>query len=243
MVIPARFASSRFPGKILARETGKFLIQHVYEQASKARLVREVIIAADDDRTLAAAKSFGAAVVMTDPNLPSGTDRVAAAVRDRQVDLVVNVQGDEPLMNPQAIDQLVELMSDPKTPMATLATPFQSREEINNPNCVKVITNKDGLAIYFSRSVIPYPRDGFDSIPADFPHLLHMGIYAYRKDFLLKLTTLPPAPLEQIEKLEQLRVLWNGYNIKVGVTPFRTSGIDTPEQYKQFVEEYSRTKK
>jgi 3-deoxy-manno-octulosonate cytidylyltransferase (CMP-KDO synthetase) len=242
-VIPARFASSRFPGKILARETGKFLIQHVYEQACKATSVVKVIIAADDERTVAAAKSFGAYVVMTDPNLPSGTDRVAAAVRELDVDLVVNVQGDEPLMNPNAIDQLVELMGDGITPMATLATPFQSREEINNPNCVKVIADKDGLAIYFSRSVIPYPREGFDSVPADFPHLLHLGIYAYRKDFLLKLTTLPPAPLEQIEKLEQLRVLWNGYNIKVGVTPYRTTGIDTPEQYKQFVEEYSRMKK
>lgn len=241
-VIPARFASSRFPGKILARETGKFLIQHVYEQACKAKLVREVIIAADDERTMDAARSFGAGAVMTDPDLPSGTDRVAAVVRDLDVDLVVNVQGDEPLMNPQAIDQLVELMADGKTPMATLATPFESREDVVNPNCVKVILNKDGYAMYFSRSVIPFPREGFEALPVGFEHLLHLGIYAYRKDFLLKLTTLPPAPLEQIEKLEQLRVLWNGYLIKVGVTPYRTNGIDTPEQYKQFVDDFLKVK-
>lgn len=243
VVIPARFASSRFPGKILARETGKFLIQHVFEQARKAQSVREVLIAADDPRTIEAAQSFGARAVMTDPDLPSGTDRVAAAVRDIEVDLVVNVQGDEPTMNPRAIDQLVELMADGKTPMATLATPFRSREETANPNCVKVILNKDGYAMYFSRSVIPYPREGYEAMPAGVEHLLHLGIYAYRKEFLLKLTTLPPATPEQIEKLEQLRVLWNGYNIKVGVTPYRTSGIDTPEQYKLFVEEYFKNNK
>lgn len=237
MVIPARYASSRFPGKILANETGKFLIQHVYEQACKAKLASEVIIAADDERTLAAAKSFGAKAVMTDPDLPSGTDRVAAVVKNMDISLVVNVQGDEPRMHPESIDQLIELMVDGLTPMATLATPMKSREEVENPNCVKVIVDKEGYAIYFSRSVIPFLRDGFPSQQSDLPHLLHLGIYAYRKDFLLTLTSLPTAPLENFEKLEQLRVLWNGYKIKVGITPYRTQGIDTPEQYRVFVNE------
>jgi 3-deoxy-manno-octulosonate cytidylyltransferase (CMP-KDO synthetase) len=243
VVIPARYASSRFPGKILANETGKYLIQHVYEQACKAKLASEVIIAADDERTLAAAESFGAKVVMTDPNLPSGTDRVAAVVKNRDVSLVVNVQGDEPRMHPESIDQLIELMADGQTPMATLATPMKSREEVENPNCVKVIVDKEGFAIYFSRSVIPFLRDGFPTQPSELPHLLHLGIYAYRKDFLLTLTSLPTAPIENLEKLEQLRVLWNGYKIKVGVTPFRTQGIDTPEQYRVFVNEILHKKK
>ncbi|MFA5865575.1 MAG: 3-deoxy-manno-octulosonate cytidylyltransferase [Phycisphaerae bacterium] len=238
VVIPARYASSRFPGKILARATGKFLIEHVYEQAKKARLVRDVIIAADDARTMKAAETFGAKTIMTDPDLPSGTDRVAAAIKDMDVDIVINVQGDEPTMHPDAIDQLVELMIDRTTPMATLATPFKSNKEIANPNYVKVLLNKNHFAMYFSRSIIPYPRDGFASLPAGFTHLLHLGIYAYQKDFLLQLTNLPPAPIEQIEKLEQLRVLWNGYNIKVGITPYRTNGIDTPEQYQEFVTQY-----
>jgi 3-deoxy-manno-octulosonate cytidylyltransferase (CMP-KDO synthetase) len=240
VVIPARYASSRFPGKILARETGKYLIQHVYEQACKAKFVREVIIAADDERTVAAAESFGARAVMTDPCLPSGTDRVAAVVKDLDVDIVVNVQGDEPRMRPESIDQLIELMADGSTPMATLATPLESREEIENPNCVKVVRDKDGNALYFSRSVVPFPRDGFSAVPEGFPHLLHLGIYAYRKDFLLKLTSLEPAPIEKIEMLEQLRVLWNGYKIKVGETPYRTQGIDTPEQYAVFVKEMGK---
>jgi 3-deoxy-manno-octulosonate cytidylyltransferase (CMP-KDO synthetase) len=140
-------------------------------------------------------------------------------------------------MRPEAIDQLVDLMAD-GTPMATLATPLESQEEIANPNCVKVVLSKTGDAIYFSRSIIPFPRDGFKAVPADFPHLLHLGIYAYRKELLLKLTTLPPAPIEKIEMLEQLRALWNGYRIKVGVTPWRSQGIDTPEQYKIFVDEF-----
>jgi len=236
VVIPARLASSRFPRKILARDTGKFLIQHVYEQATKARLARQVIIAADDPLTVQACESFGAPVVLTDPALPSGTDRVAVAVKNVDCDVIVNVQGDEPRMHPESIDQLIELMAG-DVPMATLATPFRSREEVENPNCVKVILDKNNFAIYFSRSVIPFPRDGYDKIPAGFNHLLHLGIYAYRKDFLLQLTQLPQAPLEKIEMLEQLRVLWHGYNIKVGVTPHRTVGIDTPEQYKVFVDE------
>jgi 3-deoxy-manno-octulosonate cytidylyltransferase (CMP-KDO synthetase) len=238
VVIPARLASSRFPEKILARETGKYLIQHVHEQASRARLARRVIIAADDPRTMEAARSFGAPAVLTDPALSCGTDRVAAAVKDLDVDVVVNVQGDEPKMHPEAIDQLIGLMAEEKVSMATLATPFKSRKEIANPNCVKVVLNKDQFAVYFSRSIVPFPRDGFEALPGGFEHLLHLGIYAYRKEFLLTLTRLAPSPLERIEMLEQLRALWYGYNIKVGITPYRTSGIDTPEQYKVFVEEY-----
>ncbi len=238
VVIPARLASSRFPGKILARSTGKFLIQHVYEQACKAQNAREVIIAADDQRTIDAAKGFGACAILTDPLLPSGTDRVAAAVKDIDADVIVNVQGDEPKMHPEAIDQLISLMGDEKVRMATLATPFLSQEEIANPNCVKVVLNRDGNALYFSRSVIPFPRDGFAAMPQEFSFLLHLGIYAYRKDLLFELTRLAPSPIEKIEMLEQLRALWYGYNIRVGITPWRTSGIDTPEQYEVFVREY-----
>jgi 3-deoxy-manno-octulosonate cytidylyltransferase (CMP-KDO synthetase) len=240
VVIPARYASSRFPGKILANSTGKYLIQHVWEQSKKSRLAADVLIAADDPKTIEAAASFGATAIMTDPDLPSGTDRVAEVVKNLDVDVVVNVQGDEPRMAHQAIDQLIELMQDSSTQMATLATPLLERNEIENPNCVKVVLDKNNNALYFSRSVIPFPRDGYSAVPKDFQHFLHLGIYAYRKDFLLSLTKLPPSPLEKIEMLEQLRALWNGFSIKVGITPWRSSGIDTPEQYKNFVEEYKR---
>jgi 3-deoxy-manno-octulosonate cytidylyltransferase (CMP-KDO synthetase) len=239
VVIPARYASSRFPGKILARQTGKYLIQHVYEQASKAKCAGRVIIAADDPRTVEAARSFGADVVMTDPALPSGTDRVAAAVADlADAELVINVQGDEPQIHPECIDQLAGLLSSSDAPMATLATPFGRDDDLDDPNLVKVVCDRYGRALYFSRSLIPFPRDGREKLPKGFREsfLLHLGIYGYRREFLLELTQFEPAPLEEIERLEQLRVLWRGYTIQVGITPYRSRGIDTPEQYKRFVE-------
>ncbi len=241
VVIPARLASSRFPEKILADKTGKYLVQHTYEQAKQARTIKRVIIAADNEKTIKAAESFGAQAIMTDPNLPSGTDRVSAAIKDIDCDIIVNLQADEPEMPPEFIDKLVELISnDSSAPMATLASKFTSREDIENPNNVKVIIDKFGNAIYFSRSVIPYPREGFGSLPENFSYYHHFGIYAYRKEFLLKLTSLSPAPIEQIEKLEQLRVIWNGYKIKVGVMNYRVEGIDTPEEYEKFVQKHAK---
>ncbi len=244
VVIPARLASSRFPEKILAKRTGKYLFQHTYEQALQAELIDKVIVAADDERTIQAAESFGAQAIMTDPALPSGTDRVSAAVKNIDCDIIVNLQADEPQMPPEFIDKLVKLLIDnPEVPMATLASAFTSREDIENPNNVKVIIDKANNAIYFSRSIIPYPREGFETLPKGFEYYHHFGIYAYRKDFLLALTKLEPAPIEQVEKLEQLRVLWNGYKIKVAITEYRVEGIDTIEEYEKFVESYGQTEK
>lgn len=242
--IPARYSSTRFPAKVLAKDTGKFLIQHVWEKACQAKKPQRVIIAADDRMVSDAAKRFGAECVMTSPELQSGTDRVAAAVKNLDVDIVFNLQGDEPEINPEYIDVLAGLMIDnPDYPMGTLAAPFQNKEQIANPAIVKVIvtsiehrvsSNRARRAIYFSRSVIPYDRQagGVGSIDN---YLQHLGIYAYRKDFLLKITKMLPSMLEKTECLEQLRVIENGYKIIVGIVEKASSGIDTPEQYADFV--------
>ncbi len=251
--IPARYDSSRFPGKVLAKDTGKYLIQHTYEQARKARLPENVLIAADDERIVAAAEAFGAVCVLTRVDHQSGTDRIAEAVHDVPADIIVNVQGDEPNIDPAHIDQLAELLiENPDVPMATLATPLQRSEQVADPNIVKVVVSslvagrssldngnrtdsRSARAIYFSRSAIPYDRDHKGIGPAQ-QYLRHIGIYAYRKDFLLKLTTLPQSPLEKLEKLEQLRVLENGFAILVGIVADTSEGIDTPQQYAAFVE-------
>jgi len=244
IVIPARFGSVRFPGKVLARQTGKYLIQHVWEQARQAKCASRVILAVEDPRTVDAAKEFGAEAVLTDPNLPSGTDRVAAVARMLDGnELIINVQGDEPEIDPRCIDQLAELMAEGSAAMGTLGTPFMNFDEPKNPNAVKVVCDKTGSALYFSRSLIPFPRDGVETLPKDFQYFLHLGIYAYHRDFLLTFTQLPPAPLEQIEKLEQLRALWHGYRICVGITDYRSRGVDTPEEYAAFVERYAKKTK
>jgi 3-deoxy-manno-octulosonate cytidylyltransferase (CMP-KDO synthetase) len=240
--IPARYESSRFPGKVLARDTGKYLVQHTYEQACRAKHPAEVIIAADDTRVQQAAKEFGARCVLTSADHQSGTDRIAEAVTDIEADIVVNLQGDEPEIDPSHIDQVAEILIEgqqaegrrQKASMATLGAPLASPEQIANPNIVKVITDLAGRAIYFSRSVIPYDRDA-QGIGAPGQHLRHIGMYAYCRDFLLKITTLPQSPLEKLEKLEQLRVLENGYSILVGRIEHACDGIDTPEQYAEFV--------
>ena len=238
--IPARYDSTRFPGKILVRETGKYLVQHTYEQACKARLPEEVLIAADDERIVAAAKTFGATCVLTRVDHQSGTDRIAEAVSGVDADIVINVQGDEPEIDPGHIDQLAELLADnPDMPMATLATPLRRAEQVADPNIVKAIVDQRGRAIYFSRCPIPYDREKAGIGPAQ-QYLRHIGIYAYRKDFLLTLTTLPQTPLEMLEKLEQLRAVENGYAIGVGIVTDMSEGIDTPEQYAAFVQRYSR---
>ncbi len=239
VVIPARYASVRFPGKVLANRSGKYLIQHVYEQAEKARSVAKVIVAAEDPRTIDAIESFGGNVAMTDSELPNGTCRCAAVAEGLSADdIIVNVQGDEPEIDPGCIDQVAELLLESDAAMATLGTPFGADDDPADPNCVKVIFNKFNDAIYFSRALIPFPRDGIKSLPGDFSYLLHLGIYAYRRDFLLEYASLPASPLEEIEKLEQLRAIWHGHRIKVGVTSHRSIGVDTPEEYKAFVDRH-----
>ena len=247
--IPARYGSTRFPGKVLAKDTGKFLIQHTYERALAAKLPEKVIIAADDERIVAAAESFGAECILTSPDCPSGTDRIAEAVADINVDINVNLQADEPEIDPANIDKVAQLLIETKNSklktqnyygMATLAADFQNAQQIADPNIVKVIADCNNRAIYFSRAPIPYDREksGIGDIKQ---YLRHLGIYAYRKEFLLKITALPQTPLEKIEKLEQLRALENGFSILVGKVKHTCNGIDTPDQYAEFVKRYKNS--
>ena len=237
-VIPARFASTRLPGKPLKADTGKTLIQHVVEAAGRSGRIDRVIVATDDDRIASAVRSFGGEAVMTREDHPSGTDRVAeVAAALPEARIVVNLQGDEPEISAEALDLVVELLeADPGAPMATLATPIRDAATFADPSCVKVVRAGSGRALYFSRSPIPLHRDGPPA--ADPLGLLHLGLYAYRRDFLLKLATLPPSPLETSEKLEQLRVLEAGYPIAVGIVEEPSVGIDTPEDYRRFVERH-----
>ena len=240
-VIPARFASTRFPAKPLARETGKYLIQHVFERVRLTRSIDRVIVATDDDRVADAARSFGGDVAMTSPDHTSGTDRIAEVARGlapAESELILNVQGDEPEIDPADLDRLVgRMQADREAPMGTLACPFPRDDSPSNPNCVKVVVNQRARALYFSRSVIPYDRDaGGTSTLATY--LLHLGVYAYRREFLLKFASMPPTPLERLEKLEQLRALENGFAIAVEQVERASVGIDTPEQYARFVARY-----
>ncbi|MCK4999540.1 MAG: 3-deoxy-manno-octulosonate cytidylyltransferase [Anaerohalosphaera sp.] len=235
VVIPARYDSSRFPGKVLANETGKFLVEHTYERALCAKSVRQVIIATDSDKVMAACETFGAKCVMTSVDHQSGTDRIAEAVAGLDVDIVVNLQADEPEIDSGCIDMLVGLLVDnPDADVATLVAGFDDAGDVSNPNIVKVVCDNSGMAIYFSRSVIPYDRDN-GGVGDVSEYLRHLGIYAYRKDFLLKYTQLAQSRLEKLEKLEQLRVIENGYNIITGKVAHAWAGIDTAEQYGQFV--------
>jgi 3-deoxy-manno-octulosonate cytidylyltransferase (CMP-KDO synthetase) len=237
IVIPARFASTRLPGKPLLRQTGKYLIQHVYERACRATLASAVVVATDDPRILAAVQSFGGHGVLTRRDHPSGTDRVAEVAEAFDADVIVNLQGDEPLIDPASLDLLIGLMRDnPDADMATLAAPIASAEQYHSPHCVKVVCNALGRALYFSRSPIPHVRDAqpdFAARPTRF--LLHVGLYAYRKPFLLSLAELPPEPVEQLEKLEQLRALAQGCEMPVGLIEQPTLGVDTYEDYQRFV--------
>jgi 3-deoxy-manno-octulosonate cytidylyltransferase (CMP-KDO synthetase) len=242
IVIPSRYASKRLPGKALLRQTGKYLVEHVYERACRAKLSRQVIVATDDPRIVAAVESFGGRVVLTRRDHPSGSDRVAEVARQLDCDVVINLQGDEPLVDPQSLDALAQiLLRDPNAEMATLAVPMDTVEQWQDPNCVKVVCDSRGRALYFSRAAIPYVRDGRPNLSLEPSHFLqHLGIYAYRREFLLQLTSLPPHPLEQLEKLEQLRVLAQGYPISVGVVHHTAIGVDTYEDYQRFVETYQR---
>ncbi len=242
IIIPARYASSRLPGKPLLKETGKFLIQHVYEQACQTQ-AHEVIVATDDQRIFDAVAGFGGRAVMTRGDHASGTDRVAEVARKLEADVIVNLQGDEPLIDPADLDLLPDLLKqDPAADVATLAARITSVDQWNDPNCVKVVCDSCGRALYFSRSPIPFVRDGRPDFLRQPPQFLqHLGLYAYKRSFLLKLATLPPEPLEELEKLEQLRVLAIGRCIHVGIVKHAARGVDTPADYQRFVATYQKT--
>ena len=222
-VIPARYGAQRFPGKPLALIAGRPLIQRVYDQAQQATRLDRVVVATDDERIADVVREFGGEVVLTSPTCPSGTDRAAEVARQCDCDVIVNIQGDEPLMQPAMIDQLVDGLA--VHAMATLACRIETPVTLANPNVVKVVFAGNGNALYFSRHPIPFVRDA--GVTAT--HYKHLGIYAYRRDCLLRFVQLPQSVLEQTEKLEQLRALENGIAIKVLVTPFDSVGVDTPE--------------
>lgn len=229
-IIPARYASTRFPGKPLALLGGKPVIQHVYEKV--AAVLEAAYVATDDERIYDVVKSFGGQVVMTRTNHKSGTDRIEEAIEKigGEWDVVVNVQGDEPFVAKSQLDTICHCFDDPTTQIATLGKPFESMEAVQNPNSPKIVVDNMGFAMYFSRSVIPYVRGKEKSSwLTHYPFLKHLGIYAYRKDVLRQVTQLPQSSLEIAESLEQLRWLQNGFKIKVGTTDVETVGIDTPQ--------------
>ncbi|MEQ1884404.1 MAG: 3-deoxy-manno-octulosonate cytidylyltransferase [Bryobacteraceae bacterium] len=229
-VIPARYASSRFPGKALVSIGGKSMLQHVWERASQARYLTSVVIATDDERIRDAAENFRGRVMMTRSDHPSGTDRVAEVASASTCDIVVNIQGDEPMIDPGAIDAaILGMLDDDNSVMGTLKKRIEREHEINDPNVVKVVTNHAGNALYFSRSPIPFPRDG----EKDIAYFKHVGLYVYRRDFLLSYPDLPVGPLEQAEKLEQLRALENGFPIRVVETEYESLGVDTPADWER----------
>ena len=236
IIIPARFGSTRLPGKPLLRETGKFLIQHVYERAHQSQLADSVVVATDDARILQAVESFGGHVVLTSPNHRTGTDRVAEVAQQLSAEIVLNVQGDEPLVDPQSLDLLIDtLRQNPLASMATLAVPIRSAEQWRDPNCVKVVCDEHGQALYFSRSPIPYQREGeLDFSTATF--LQHLGLYGYRREVLLELARWPVDEIEAMEQLEQLRALRRGAPIQLKIVQENGFGIDTPDDYRRFVQ-------
>ncbi len=228
-VVPARYASSRFPGKPLALLGGKPVIEHVYEQVS--RVVPETWVATDDERIKDAVETFGGKVVMTRRDHQSGTDRIEEAIEKigSDADIIINIQGDEPFVQASQIRTVCQLFEDTETQIATLGKPFDTMEAVDNPNSPKIVTDVRGFALYFSRSVIPFVRGKVhDEWLEHFPYLKHLGIYAYRREVLREITRLPQSPLELAESLEQLRWLQQGYRIKVGLTHVETIGIDTP---------------
>jgi 3-deoxy-manno-octulosonate cytidylyltransferase (CMP-KDO synthetase) len=243
-VIPARFSSSRFPGKVLAQISGRSMLQHVYERASQARYLASTIIATDDERVYHVAKSFGARVRMTRTDHATGTDRVAEVASSETAEIVVNIQGDEPLIDPDAIDAAVlPLVHDPAIVMGTLKKRIEDPAEIADPNVVKVVTDLAGDAIYFSRCPIPYQRDG-GAPPGQGlrgPWYKHIGLYVYGREFLLGYSSMPVGPLETAERLEQLRALENGHRIRVVETEYESLGVDTPADLDKVSRLFDRT--
>ncbi len=234
-VIPSRFGAQRFPGKPLALIAGVPMIVRVIRQAQKAKCLSEVWVATDDKRIAEVVEQSGAVAVMTPASLKSGTDRIAYAVKGKKVDIVVNIQGDEPVMAPQAIDAAVEvLQADPKVLMSTVVIPIQNKTDWLNPNVVKAVLAKNGDVLYFSRAPIPFPREG--GVPKAYKH---MGLYGYRPQWLQTMAQLRPAPLELTEKLEQLRAMENGVVIRAAVRKVESIAVDVPADVKQ-VERYLR---
>lgn len=239
-IIPARYASTRFPGKPLALLSGKPIIQHVYEQVNQ--VIKDVWVATDDQRIFETVNTFGGKAVMTRKDHKSGTDRIEEAAEkiQTQADIIINVQGDEPFIQPSQIETLCELFKHPQTQIATLGKPFEDIEAVKNTNSPKIVTNYQGFALYFSRSVIPFVRGIEENEWLEhFPYLKHLGIYAYRREILKEITKLPMSSLEKAESLEQLRWLQNGYHIRVGITNVETIGIDTPKDLER-AEAYSK---
>ena len=227
-IIPARYHSTRFEGKVLADLCGKPVIQHVYENAKKARILDDLVVACDDERILKVVEQFGGKVTLTAKGHETGTDRLSEVVQPLEVKVVANIQADEPFVRPEMLHHLVSaLLEDKKAVMATLMVRIHNSEEIRNPNVVKVVTDKHGYALYFSRTPIPYYRD--EKAQQRQAYFKHLGFYSYTKDFLFTFRNLPSSKLEKAEKLEQLRVLEHGYKIRVIETPFNTIGIDTPQ--------------
>ncbi len=241
-IIPARYASTRFPGKPLAVLAGKTVIRRVYEQVSS--ILDDVYVATDDDRIYHAVEQFGGRAVMTRTDHKSGTDRIEEAVEKIgcQADVIINVQGDEPFVEPSQIKTLMHLFDEPDTQIGTLGKQFDSMEAVCNPNSPKIVTDRRGFALYFSRSVIPFIR-GKEQQEwlCHYPFLKHLGLYAYRREVLREVTLLPQSPLEIAESLEQLRWLENGYRIRVGLTDVETVGIDTPDDLRR-AEEFLKQK-
>jgi 3-deoxy-manno-octulosonate cytidylyltransferase (CMP-KDO synthetase) len=242
-VIPARYASTRFPGKPLTAIAGKPLIQHVVERCQAARALQEVIVATDDPRIRDVAARF-CRVEMTSPDHPSGTDRIAEVIQRNTADAAVNIQGDEPLMDPEVIDAVARALAHAE--MSTAAAPITHPGEYDNPNVVKVVVNAVDRALYFSRRTIPYVRDAASRSVAEqlaaFPFLKHLGIYGYRRETLLRLVKFPPSPLERAEKLEQLRALEQGIEIAVVRANYQAVGVDVPEDVARVEQLLSRGK-
>jgi 3-deoxy-manno-octulosonate cytidylyltransferase (CMP-KDO synthetase) len=237
-VIPARYASQRLPGKPLVDLLGKPMIQRVYEQAKRARLLDRVVVATDHQRIVGVVQAFGGDVIMTSADIKSGSDRVAAVARVIDGDIFVNVQGDEPLIAPDMIDQAVRVvLDDLKAQVGTLAKKIDSVADLQNPSIVKVVVGPDSNALYFSRSTIPFVRDEADQKKwlTHQTFLKHIGIYVFRKEFLLKYSQLPESPLERAERLEQLRILEHGFHIKVGITTYDSIPIDTKEDMEKVI--------
>jgi 3-deoxy-manno-octulosonate cytidylyltransferase (CMP-KDO synthetase) len=234
-IIPARYASTRFPGKALTLIREKPMIQWVYERTKRSQLVTRVVVATDDERIRMAVSAFGGEAILTSADHPTGTDRIAEVARTLKCDIVVNVQGDEPLVHPDMIDEaIMPLVRDPSIPMGTVCRKIENRNEAFDPNVVKVVFDEKGFALYFSRAPLPWDRDNwagkdtFSDLTLSGPMYKHIGLYAYRRDFLLNYAKMPQTPLEAAEKLEQLRALESGHRIKTVVTEHESFGVDIP---------------
>lgn len=236
VIIPARYGSTRLEGKPLLEVNGKTIIQHVYDKAKQSKLASKVIVATDDDRIFDAVKAFGGDVEMTSPSHQSGSDRIAEVARKfTEFDIIVNLQGDEPAIEPESIDLAIKALEDKNADISTLIRILKDKEEMENPNVVKAVIDNEGFAMYFSRSLIPYPRKELSKVFG------HIGLYGYKREALLKLTSLEPTELEMTECLEQLRALQNGMKIKTAIVDYKPIGIDTIEDFEEFKRKFEKS--